>query len=82
MQAFVTCPKVLKATVKRKESFRTSLNTLKCILNILKQVSKGEKISFRVRGREGVEGTFVALQLHCMKGHVGLINDNNTACLL
>ena len=82
MQAFVTCPKVLKATIKRNEPFRTSLNTLKCILNILKQVSKDEKISFRVRGREGVERTFMALQLHSMKGHVGLKNHNNTACLL
>ena len=82
MQAFFTCPKVLKATIKRNESFRTSLNILKCILNILKQVSKGEKISFRVRGREGVEGTYVALPLHSMKGHVGLKNHNNTACLL
>ena len=28
-----------------------------------------------------MEGTFVALQLHSMKGHVGLKNHNNTACL-
>ena len=45
---------------------------LKCIFNILKQVSKGQKISFRVRGR--VEGTFVTLQLHSRINQVSWIN--------
>ena len=45
---------------------------LKCIFNILKQVSKGKKIQFRVRGRG--EGTFGALQLHCMINQVSLIS--------
>ena len=45
---------------------------LKCIFNILKQVSKGKKIQFRVRGR--VEGRFGALQLDCMINQVSLIS--------
>ena len=71
MKAFGTCFKVSKTTNKENESFRTILNTLKGIFNILKRLSKGEKISFRATGREGEEGTFVALALDSAIDHAG-----------
>ena len=74
MQAFGKCFKDLKATNDKHESFRTSLILLKRIFSILKRLSKGEMISFRAKGREGVEGTFVAVPLDSMINHVGLIN--------
>ena len=74
MKAFGTCLKVLKATNEKSGSLRMSLNLLKRIFNILKRLSKGEMISFRAKGREGVEGTFVAVPLDSMINHVGLIN--------
>ena len=74
MQAFGTCFKVLKATNKKSDSFRMSLILLKRIFNILKLLSKNEQISFRAKGREGVEGTFVAVPLDSMINHVGMIN--------
>ena len=71
MQAFGTCFKVLKATNKKNESFRTSLILRKRIFNILKRLSQSEEISFRAKGREGVEGTFLAVPLDSMINHVG-----------
>ena len=71
MKAFGTCFKVSKTTNKENESFRTILNTLKVIFSILKRLSKGEKISFRATGREGEEGTFVALALDSAIDHAG-----------
>ena len=74
MQAFGTCFKVLRATKKKNESFRMSLNLLKRIFNILKWLSKSEEISFRAKRREGVEATLEALPLDSMINHAGSIN--------